>query len=889
MIRSADDDSASEQSLATSAHPSEPEALGQLTSRLLDSFPHPAILVRRGGRDDRRIVAASSAAADTRGAAVGSFCWQTWGGSEAIPQAARDHLEAHGQPPAGGTKCCHCRLEEATPQSTHVVADGRILETHWVPIQEHLSLHYAVDVTASKQAAEELESKRKQFDALMQKRAQELEKEIAERKQAEEALRQSDQKTDAILDQASQLIGLLTPEGILLEVNRAALELGALQKEDVIGKLFWECPWWTHSPEQQQRVRDGVRRAAAGAHIRFEAHHPAPDGSVRYVDGSLEPVRNESGQVIYIVPEGRDITERKRAEEAVKTLLAGEALIARISAEFISLQPKRFDEGIRSALERIARHADTVRGSLFLLSEDGERVSNTHEWCACPEDSQIAQLQDVPVESFGYYMGLLQGGQNVVVGRWDDLPEEAVAERAWAEEQGFRPLLFVPMTRGNALRGAIGFYGSISEERDFEPSLVSLLRFAADVVMNLIERQRAEAERLALEAQVQQAQKLESLGILAGGVAHDFNNLLVGIVGNAELALQGLPPSSPVRSYLEELVKTANRAAGLTSQMLHYSGKGRFVLEDIDLRDQIHDLRELLNSSVSKKALIELDFAEDLPLISADVTQICQILMNLVINASEAIGEAQGRIRIGVEAGVCERSRCCRDEIPGATRRPAAPCVILEVADDGCGMDEATRAKMFEPFFTTKFTGRGLGMAAVYGIIRGHEAGIEVNSTLGHGTIVRIHFRAKGELAAAKQGAEQPTEHWRGAGTILLVDDEDVVREVASELLKELGFSVVTASDGVDAVVLFRERHGEIACVILDLTMPRMSGEEAYREIRKTSADVPVILSSGYGEQHSTRRFGEEGLAGFLRKPYQLTTLIDTLRTALASTSRPLS
>jgi two-component system cell cycle sensor histidine kinase/response regulator CckA len=278
---------------------------------------------------------------------------------------------------------------------------------------------------------------------------------------------------------------------------------------------------------------------------------------------------------------------------------------------------------------------------------------------------------------------------------------------------------------------------------------------------------------------------------------------------------------------------------------------------------------------------------EELPAIRADESQIQQVVMNLIMNAAEAIGEARGRVTVSARVERCERGCSCRDLILGADEWPDRPCVILQVTDTGCGMDEATRSRVFEPFFTTKFTGRGLGLAAVHGILRGHKAGIAIDSELGQGTSISVHFPAQEHPAMLHHCAERVGDSWQGTGAILLVDDEATVRRVGEKLLRRLGFSVITASDGVEAVDLFRDCHDDLACVVLDLKMPRMDGEETFAELGKIDGDVPVILTSGYGEQESTRGFHGRGLAGFLQKPYQLASVKAQLRKVLGDWEQP--
>ena len=404
------------------------------------------------------------------------------------------------------------------------------------------------------------------------------------------------------------------------------------------------------------------------------------------------------------------------------------------------------------------------------------------------------------------------------------------------------------------------------------------------IFWDITDRKRAEEERKTFDAQVQHAQKLESLGVLAGGIAHDFNNLLLAILGNADLALMDMAPEEPARENVNEIKKASQRAAELARQMLAYSGKGRFVVKALNLSALVEEMTPMLNVSVSKKAILEYNFSKDIPDIEADATQIRQVIMNLVTNASEAVGDRSSVISIST--GAMEADRAYLQETYLDEGLPEGAYVTLEVVDTGCGMSESTHAKLFDPFFTTKFTGRGLGMAAVLGIVRGHRGTIRIRSEFGEGTTVTVLFPAirSETIAPADAGqsaGRQVDEAWKCSGTVLLVDDEETVLAIGKRMLQRLGLKVLTARDGREGVVVFREHQDEIVCVVLDMIMPHMDGEEAFGELRRISSDVPVIMSSGYDEESVTRRFAGKDLAGFIQKPYEFKELRNAIHSVL--------
>jgi two-component system cell cycle sensor histidine kinase/response regulator CckA len=416
---------------------------------------------------------------------------------------------------------------------------------------------------------------------------------------------------------------------------------------------------------------------------------------------------------------------------------------------------------------------------------------------------------------------------------------------------------------------------SISQSHAQKKRLITL------ILRDASERRRAEDERLKFLSQIQQTQKLESLGVLAGGIAHDFNNLLMAVLGHADLALDALPASSEARDDLAEIRRAAQRATELCKQMLAYSGKGRFVIQPVEMQKVVEEMLHMLRVSISKNAILKLNFAPNLPSVDADASQLRQVVMNLVVNASEAIGERSGVITLSTGAMDCDRqylSESWLDE-----QLPEGMYVFIEVADTGAGMDPETRSRIFDPFFTTKFTGRGLGLAAVLGIVRGHRGAIKVYSELGKGTTFKVLLPVS-QRAEVREQTSAVRGIYEGKGTVLLVDDDESVRAVGRKMLERIGFSVVTAADGSEAIARFRERADDIICAIVDLTMPHVDGAETFRELRRMRPGVRVILSSGYNEQDVTQRFVGKGLAGFIQKPYQLNTLVAVLKEVLEKT-----
>lgn len=387
-------------------------------------------------------------------------------------------------------------------------------------------------------------------------------------------------------------------------------------------------------------------------------------------------------------------------------------------------------------------------------------------------------------------------------------------------------------------------------------------------------------DRKKLEEQLRHTQKLESLGVLAGGVAHDFNNLLTGILGNASLALESVSSHHPIRGLLRDLVTASERASHLTRQLLAYAGEGRFLIEPVNISELVREISNLIQTSIPKNVQLRLDLKEDLPLIDADGSQIQQVVMNLVINGAEAIPDHENGTVL-VTTGVQNvDEHYLLSTLGGASELPGGTYVCVEVHDTGCGMDQSTVNRIFDPFFTTKFTGRGLGLAAVQGIVKGHKGTMKVYSRPGKGTTFKVLFPATDQVSLPKT-VVVPREITKNE-LVLIIDDEEIIRRTAKSMLERSGYTVVLAENGKEGVELFQVLCEKVSAVLLDMTMPVMNGEEAFSQLRRIRPDVKVILSSGYNEVEAVRRFTGKGLAGFIQKPYSSISLTEKVRSVLA-------
>ena len=653
------------------------------------------------------------------------------------------------------------------------------------------------------------------IESAVAERTAALSREVAERRLTEEELR----KTQSTLVMAQRIGRVGTWE---LDVAR-----NTLWWSDETFRIFGQDPEGFHPstpaffehvhPEDREKVQQASHNAIETGR-RYDVEHRVRrgDGSECFVHEMAEIVRDEEGKTVRMVGTVQDITERHYGEERL--------------------------EWERNLLRAVI---DNVPDYIFFKDREGRFIMNN-----------LATQRVLGVQNADDAVGRTDA---------DFLPAEVAmlyaATDARILETG-QPIINQAeplMTHSGEKRFLLTTKIPLKDARGQVTGIVGVCR-------DITERKRVEDEQQVLERKFQETQKLESLGVLAGGIAHDFNNLLTGILGNASLARMELSPESPLHPYLHQIEHSSQRAADLCKQMLAYSGKGRFVIQRIDLSALVKETLHLLQLSISKKASLRLQLTEPLPAVMADATQLRQIIMNLVMNASDAIGEKSGEITISTATMRADHQYLT--ELVGAADLAPGEYVVLEVTDNGCGMTSETRSKIFEPFFTTKFTGRGLGLAAVLGIVRGHKGAMKVYSELGGGSTFKLLLPAAGAVTAEPRWEQRPALHWRGEGTVLIIDDEESVRMVATKMLKALGFQVLAASDGEQGLRVYRAHSDRIAAVLLDLTMPRMDGEETFRELHRICPDVCVILMSGFNEQEAAARFVGKGLAGFLQKPF---------------------
>ena len=394
------------------------------------------------------------------------------------------------------------------------------------------------------------------------------------------------------------------------------------------------------------------------------------------------------------------------------------------------------------------------------------------------------------------------------------------------------------------------------------------------MAQDITERKQAEKEKQTLEQQFQQSQKLESLGVLAGGIAHDFNNILAIIVGYCGMTKMDY---KSVEKNIPEIEKAAERAAALCRQMLAYAGKATLTESQVNVRTLVDEMVFMLKTTIQHNVVIKPDLDTDIPFIMGDASQLRQVVMNLIINAAEAIGDAEGEIDVKLAKAEIKPEQLEKDHLGMII--PAGRYICFEVTDNGCGMDDDTRRKIFEPFYTTKFTGRGLGLSAVLGIIKAHNGAWQMESRLGHGTTFRVYLPVQPGISETEEA--QPITaltEWQGSGTILLAEDEEQVKSIAIILLQELGFTVIDAANGKEALELYQQNAADITLVVTDMGMPVMNGYELFHKLKQLDPQLPIIISSGFGEGDISSKIPSEEIAGLINKPYRFEHLREVLR-----------
>jgi PAS domain S-box-containing protein len=701
----------------------------------------------------------------------------------------------------------------------HVVLTGGLVVT----------LLFAAFVRSASRRAELIEQEVNQRTAELRATQKQLEDDIHRRRETESLLRSSQQQLQGLMENSPNAIFVKDVEGRYLTVNRRFAQLHGREREHFIGQSDFDL----FAPDVAARARmSDARVISTGKPVELE-DSIAQNGGTHTSIVHKFPVIDESGHVHGLCGIATDISERKRAEAEIRE---NRRQLESILGQLPGMAFRSVNDGFFTPVY-------VSRGALGLTGHSARDFLDKN-----------VNLQDI-------------------IHPEDRAQAQAAIASAVKKRRSFE-IEYRIIDRSGRVKWVLQRGQGIYDED-------GKLLFIEGLAIDITQRKDAEAEKLIVERRLFEGQKLESIGVLAGGIAHDFNNLLTGIIGNANLAGLELPKTSPLHHNLRQIENASQRAAELCHQMLAYAGKGRFVIQRVELGQLVENTVPLLRASISKRAQLRFRLEPGLPAVMADPTQMRQIVMNLVLNASEALNDQDGEITIATtqlrpSAGFFENAVLAPPE-------PSAEFIQLEVRDTGAGMSDETIAKIFDPFFTTKFAGRGLGLAAVQGIIRSHRGGLKVRSALGKGSTFTIFLPAApaAQVEAAPAPRRTTATPWGQSGLALIVDDEDHVRKVTAHMLESCGLRCELARDGYEAIDIFRAKPNAYDVVVLDMTMPRLSGEETLPLLREIRPDVRVLFISGYNRREVVDTLGGAGTLAFIQKPFTLDALREQLQSML--------
>jgi PAS domain S-box-containing protein len=761
---------------------------------------------------------------------------------------------------------------------------------------------------------------------------------ITDRKQAEESAQQRELKFRAIFDNTFQFVGLVDTDGILLEANRTALDAIGATPADVVGRAFWATPWWTHSPELQFRLQQAIEQAATGELVRFEAKHFLADGSHVIVDFSLSPIFDATGKVVMLIPEGRDITARKRAEAALEqserflqTMISNiPGYVYRVASDR-DYTPIFMSEGVfaitgyrqaeytidrtitcgqemypddRDPVWQIVQQAlaakqsyecvyriATKSGEQKWVWERGQGIYDEREQLLYLEgfvtditdrkakeqkiqeqaalldiatDAIVVRDLDNQIEFWNKGAESMYGwstteaiGKNITQLLYADVPIETKLAAQMVRAQG-------------AWQGELHKLTKAGNEVIVE-SRWTLMRDAAGNPRSILSVDTDITEKKSLEQQFLRAQRLESLGSLASGIAHDLNNVLTPILGVAQLLPMTLPNlNDRNRRLLDMLVDSSKRGSGLVKQILTFARGMDGERTVLQVRHILAEIISVARQTFPKSIEISLNLdSADLWMVHVDATQIHQVLMNLFVNARDAMPDG-GEIT-ATAANIVIDAAAPKPQL----QLPMGSYVSIAVTDTGSGMSQETLDRIFDPFFTTKETGTGLGLSTVRGIVKAHGGAIEVESTVGRGTCFKVYLPALVSKEVESPTVETARHDGKGR-LVLVVDDEFAIRDITKESLEEYNYRVMLASDGIEAIAIYAQTHHSIAIVLIDMMMPNLDTRSTIKALRRINPQVQIVVMSG-SYANLEAMVDLESVKASITKPFTTTALLQTL------------
>jgi len=646
-------------------------------------------------------------------------------------------------------------------------------------------------------ANRELEEEHRRSKQLQAYLEEQCRRRTAELEDANQALRKIKAQFDAVYNHHYQLTGLIDKEGRLLMANKTALKFSGVQMQDVVGKRFWETPWWTHSQEMQRKLIEAIGRAMSGEMVQFESTHVSASGETRNIDFRIGPVFDDNGDVIYLIPEGYDITDRKRTEEALRK------------------REEQYKTLINNAIMGV--YQVTKKGQFRLANK---RMAEIFGY----------ETPDEFMSSVGNIIELYAR------------PKERPEILKKIDDNGYVEAKPVEFKRKDGKSVWVNIFTRVTTSQDGEIVYEGLMEDVTD--------------RMRMERQLLQVQKLDGIGTLAGGIAHDFNNLLMGIQGRISLISLDLHSSHPGSEHIHAIEEYVQSAKNLTKQLLGFSRVGKYEVQAVDINELLLESSAMFGRT-KKEIRININLHQPAPVVAADRNQIEQVFLNLYVNAGQAMPDG-GNLHLETDVVTLEDLETGPyGVLPGRYAK-------VSVIDTGIGIDESDLQRVFDPFFTTKEKerGTGLGLASAYGIVKNHSGIITADSEIGKGTAFKI-FLPVTDAPVQKQ-VTTDTGIVSGSETILLVDDEEMIIEVGKALLEKLGYRVMVSRSGEDAVDQIKNLGAEIDLVILDLIMPGIKGDRAFELMREIQPKIPILLSSGYAINGQATDLINKGCNGFI-------------------------
>ncbi|MCA9664368.1 MAG: PAS domain S-box protein [Myxococcales bacterium] len=690
-------------------------------------------------------------------------------------------------------------------------------------------------------------------------------RDISQRVQLLQAVQESEATLQAFIDALPEPALLVDEDFKLLRANRALYRSLETNAAEAVGRTLRE---FLPEPVAELRARYVTESIARGKMLRFDDQRGA-----RSFFNHVVPVADAQGRHGKAAIFALEVTERVAAEEALRFEAGFRRVLGDVTRDLIPRTVDEIDDGIVRGLAAVGEFIDADRCYIFRFDLHDATMSNTYEWCRAGIKPQQSNLQRLPLDDFAEVVEPMRELNSLWIPDVSAIPDST--SRREFEAEGIRSLALVPIAFHGECVGFVGF-DFVRARRELGGDVINLLEFASATLSRTLERKAAEEQKRALEERLRQSQKLEAIGRLAGGVAHDFNNMLCAIIGYADILSDSATADKATRDAIDQINIAADRAAELTGQLLAFSRKQMVEPKVVGLGSIIKRLHPMLSRLIGEHIVLRTTIAPRLGRVRIDPSQVEQIVLNLAVNARDAMPRG-GELAIETSDVILDAAYC-------RTRADVTPgnYVLLAVSDTGDGMSAQTQARLFEPFFTTKELGRGtgLGLSTVYGIVEQSGGSIEVDSELGRGTSFKVYFpRVDAELAP-KTGPGR-RGYADGSETVLVVEDEKIVRTLASRLIARLGYNVLQAASGDEALKLVEKHDGTIDLLMTDVVMPGMNGRDLAERVVERLPHIKVLYSSGYTQDVIASHGVIDEDVRFIAKPYTLRSLAERIREVL--------